>query len=272
MSNNGSNVPSELDQKQAEECYKYGLFAQCAYADSIEEAHKELAKNPTLPDSFQTLPDQLLREGRLKLLHYSSPLENVVKTDTEVLLAKLKHPDGGDELVMAFRGTEIDRKKGFFRSTVSDALTDLKFSQRPVTDIRGLKDRTDLEKCQVHEGFLTSFNDVIKGTTETRSMLDVINKDLFKEGEEKPVRVVCCGHSLGGALCTLAAFWCKATHEAFLGIDVLCYAFASPRVGDADFANKFNELLGNSFCYRFSHNKDIVPALPPAGNFMGTTW
>lgn len=71
--------------------------------------------------------------------------------------------------------------------------------------------------------------------------------------------VTICGHSLGGALVTL------------LGLDVTAntpfklptvYSYASPRTGDSQFVDTYNQLVPNSF--RIANRLDIVPALPPA--------
>jgi len=250
------DVKELTDTKELVECYEYGLFAQCAYADTVDQARTFL-RDVALPPSLEGVLDELVKEKNLRLLKYSSQLGIVVKTDTEVVLSKVKKGDGY-ELVMAFRGTETNWNNGL----ASDGLTDMKIIRTPVTNITGLNGRNDLAKCWVHNGFLKSFNDVVKGTKQHPPVTEVV-KQLFPDGE-KPVRVVCCGHSLGGALCTLAAFWCKATTEAFQGVDIFCFAYASPRVGDGNFKKKFDELVGNSACYRFTHKSDVVPAVPPA--------
>jgi triacylglycerol lipase len=61
------------------------------------------------------------------------------------------------------------------------------------------------------------------------------------------------GHSLGGALATLAL--------AELGRGQL-YTFGSPRVGDPTFSKTFKELYRS---YRFVNNNDVVPRVPLTG-------
>lgn len=58
-------------------------------------------------------------------------------------------------------------------------------------------------------------------------------------------------------------------------IEVFCYAFASPRVGNTAFRSDFLAGTGDSKplnivavkqvdkCYRFTHKGDLVPAVPP---------
>ncbi|MBW7474670.1 lipase family protein [Paenibacillus oenotherae] len=73
---------------------------------------------------------------------------------------------------------------------------------------------------------------------------------------DKPLFIT--GHSLGGALATLAALDI-ASNRGPEGIIV--YTFASPRVGDPQFARTYNRLLPNTF--RIQNEHDIVPHLPP---------
>ena len=47
-------------------------------------------------------------------------------------------------------------------------------------------------------------------------------------GGRQPSRVICTGHSLGGALATLCAPWCAIEYPK---ADVRCITFGSPRVG-----------------------------------------
>jgi triacylglycerol lipase len=71
------------------------------------------------------------------------------------------------------------------------------------------------------------------------------------------VRVVISGHSLGGALATLAA-----ANLSISGLSVYLYNFASPRVGDVSFVKMFNTNIPNAFSV--INLQDIVPTLPPA--------
>jgi len=244
--------PKEIDKDTLAECYKYGLLAYTAYADSVDEAQAFLKEInlPTTPE-YLTMGG-LIQDGNMKLLRYET-------TDTEAVVVKMKSESGnGYELVIAFRGTETTWNKGM----VSDALSDLWLVKVNVSALEGLSGRrADLRECEVHSGFLKALNSALKGTKATKSLPAVI-KELFPAGEE-PTRIVVTGHSLGGALCTLAAFWCKTV--AFPDKEVKCFAFASPRVGNPGFVAKFNELIGNNQngCYRFTHKDDVVPAVPP---------
>ena len=68
---------------------------------------------------------------------------------------------------------------------------------------------------------------------------------------------VVTGHSLGSALATLFVMKNKASHR--FDITTIC-TFASPRVGDTQFAEQFNQLPVTS--WRIVNTQDIVPKLP----------
>jgi len=69
---------------------------------------------------------------------------------------------------------------------------------------------------------------------------------------------VVTGHSLGGALTTLFVME-NSTKQKF-GVTTLC-TFASPRVGDKEFARLFGLLPIDS--WRIVNTLDLVPKLPP---------
>ena len=66
-------------------------------------------------------------------------------------------------------------------------------------------------------------------------------------------KLIISGHSLGGALATLAA-------RDFLTYPITLYTFASPRVGDMRFAATLNDQVFNAV--RVVNTEDIVPTVP----------
>ena len=68
------------------------------------------------------------------------------------------------------------------------------------------------------------------------------------------------GHSLGGAMATLAA-----ARFLELGLNVApVYVFGQPRAGDQEFADAMQIEFEERF-YRFANGLDVVPRVPPAG-------
>lgn len=90
-----------------------------------------------------------------------------------------------------------------------------------------------------------------------RSVEDLHDKDLTMAPT-----VYLAGHSLGGALATMAALDLRINLKL---PDVRVISFGSPRVGNAVFAKWFDRHVGPH--WRFTHNRDIVPSLPPV--YMG---
>jgi triacylglycerol lipase len=132
--------------------------------------------------------------------------------------------DFRDFYVLAFRGTEM-------RQLLQDVLVDLRAVPAPWKP-RG----------QVHSGFRDAF-DTVWPTIAPK--LRALTKPLF-----------ITGHSLGGALATLATAACRAA-----GIKVAAtYTFGAPRVGDGE----FTKLLAGQPFYRVVNDKDLVATVPLA--------
>ena len=68
------------------------------------------------------------------------------------------------------------------------------------------------------------------------------------------------GHSLGGALASLASAW-LAYYNIAPRQNIILYTFGSPRVGDYKYAVQHDQLVNNS--WRVVNFDDIVPHLPP---------
>lgn len=96
-----------------------------------------------------------------------------------------------------------------------------------------------------------------KGSQKKYSSSILDDKDL-----QYAPTVYVAGHSLGGALATLASIDLKMNLKL---PDVRLISFGSPRVGNAVFAEWFQKSIGPH--WRFTHNQDIVPSLPPV--YMG---
>lgn len=95
-----------------------------------------------------------------------------------------------------------------------------------------------------------------KGFTDiymsTRSqIIDIVNQ------LPKDIPLFITGHSLGGAISTLAALD-LASNTAFT--EPIVYTFGAPRVGDPKFASHYNSLIATH--WRFQNEFDIVPHLP----------
>jgi hypothetical protein len=88
--------------------------------------------------------------------------------------------------------------------------------------------RREFMECGVHFGFLRQF----------RAVEEHVSRFL-QERVGKYDRIVFTGHSLGGALATIAAMEAVVNNKT--EVPVYCHTFGSPRVGDASFSALFND-------------------------------
>ncbi|KAH9167547.1 alpha/beta-hydrolase [Lactarius sanguifluus] len=140
------------------------------------------------------------------------------------------------EIVIAFRGSH----------ELADVLTDGNLVLAPLVS-RGVEDNT---AC-VHAGFLVSYN----------SVRSVVLHAVREQLEAFPgYGVVLAGHSLGGALASLAALSVKSN---FPWVAVRLFTFGQPRTGDAEFADLLEAIVGRDNIFRAVHTWDGVPTVIP---------
>eukprot|EP00892_Ulva_mutabilis_P000708 jgi/Ulvmu1/10638/UM066_0018.1 len=160
--------------------------------------------------------------------------------DTQVYVAWLE----GGTAVFAFRGTE----------SAQDAKADIDARSTPVEWMAD-----DYPSVRGHMGFMNQFKSVCDPEVDDRHIGIVLDE---LSGGVTPTRVLCCGHSLGGALATLAAAW--AAYE-YPRADVRCITLGSPRVGNHVFSGAMKYLVGG--VHRLVHGWDPVPTMPPPTGF-----
>ncbi len=129
-------------------------------------------------------------------------------------------------LIVCFRGT----------SSGVDALVDARFLKTPAFGGRG----------RVHRGFQGALDSV---WSQLLAGVDSL-------GPSKKLFV--CGHSLGAALAELAAHRFALADYPVAGV----YVYGSPRVGNRDFMDAYNELLEEK-TFLHINNQDIVAQIPP---------
>ena len=161
-------------------------------------------------------------ENELKLLQMEL-IETYDSNGTQAILVSFRQ-----HLVLAFRGTE------------STSIKDIKADAKAV--------KTACESGgKVHSGFKEAYEEVALDIEETLSQ---------EEYAEIPLFIT--GHSLGGALATIAAK--RLTHRGGLAA---CYTFGSPRVGDEKWIASIKTPI-----YRVVNAADCVTMLPPSSDTM----
>lgn len=101
--------------------------------------------------------------------------------------------------------------------------------------------------AHVHQGFHRAFDSVLPELRQFAASLNGVNV------------VHCVGHSLGGAIATLAADWLRARGSVSRAN---LYTFGSPRVGLSLFAEKCTGRVSAGNVYRAHHETDPIPMVP----------
>ena len=127
-----------------------------------------------------------------------------------------------DKIIVAFRDTGSDKRW----ERILNMLTDARATLKKMSYL----DDSELSEIKAHEGFVSEY------MLFREKVIEYV--DMYPE---KEVHVV--GHSLGGALATLASFDIASS----LNREVNTVTFGAPRVGTSDFRNAFDELPINLF-------------------------
>ena len=159
---------------------------------------------------------------------FSARLSVLTFTDTETFGFVSRRADTGD-LYVTFRGTE----------STEDWLINLAVSQIAQPKSWG----------NVEDGFARVYSQC------SPTILDAIRA-------ASPAHVIVAGHSLGGALATL----CAADIKRALRLNTTVYTFASPRVGDPAFAERFNAECPDT--WRVVNTEDLITNVPPSTSVL----
>ncbi len=152
-------------------------------------------------------------------------------TDTQGLMGVAY----GNTFVIGFRGSE--------ETGTADWVTDLKFVQQAYPYAP-----KGISGVEVHYGFIEAY------TSVRDAVLQAVKDSPHKQ-------VVMVGHSLGGALATLAGLDVAINIP---GKEVSVYTFGSPKVGNAAFVDAYSPRVPNT--YRIVNDTDLIPSIPP-GNY-----
>lgn len=122
------------------------------------------------------------------------------------------------------------------------------------TNLQIIKKKSPFSDGRVHRGFLSAFNSIIKKEPDKES------DNLFKkhlENIKTSKYIWLTGHSLGGALASIAASYIIKEIKPISGI----YTFGSPRVGDTKYRDDLNRKLTYKY-WRFIYQNDLVADIP----------
>jgi len=193
-----------------------------------EELYNELVRYTKYASgAYQVLCPRPM--GNTLVAQFISPI-----TATQGFIAR---DDTRKELVVAFRGSR----------EISSAIIDTSLLLSPLRG-PGLPENTD---AHVHTGFLYAFRSV------GDRVLNVL-REQFKEFPQYDVTV--SGHSLGGAIASIAAL---SIRNSFPDAALRLFTFGQPRTGDHSFAELVETLIGVDNVFRGVHSFDGVPTMIP---------
>ena len=197
-----------------------------------------------LANQINALRDDLKRhiDDRLALANSSEPPEPVGLSELKSALGKVKF-----EFIRAFNEGDT---QAFLAKRKADKVAVLAFRG---TEANSWKDvKTDLDArfykgeggVKIHNGFAGAYNQV--------------REQIRKSVDELPegFSLYITGHSLGGALATIAARDLEDLQRDSLAA---CYTFGGPRVGGEEFGDDIRAPV-----YRVVNAADGVPRVPPS--------
>ncbi|BCR89853.1 lipase family protein [Aspergillus chevalieri] len=131
-------------------------------------------------------------------------------------------------LVLSFRGSR----------TIDNWIDNIDFIQEDITDV--------CNDCWAHGGWWDAWQEVADELSG--QIKDAVN-------QYPDYKMVFTGHSLGGALATIAATVLRNE-----GYTIDLYTYGSPRVGNEALSEY---ITAQGTLYRVTHTNDVVPKLPP---------
>ena len=182
-------------------------------------------------------PDKIGRICALWELRDPCVIANPRKLELPLVQTRAIVAEGHGATILAFAGTDPLVPANWF--------TDFDVKLMPGIAMPG----ATVSPGSVHRGFENGLN----------AVWDQVAAALAGRGAQP---VVVAGHSLGAALAAVAAD--RALSDENLNVRASAvYCFGMPRVGDADFALRYNDTLGAT-TYRLVHGEDIVATVPPS--------
>jgi pimeloyl-ACP methyl ester carboxylesterase len=173
------------------------------------------------------------------VVNYSNPPKPIC-AGTDLINACLVGQNA-DGIIVAFRGTLPPSLQS--AASLLDWLQDFFAEPKAAPNVPGM----------VHSGFYDATMSIMAGIAAAVQNLN--------PGPNTPIFVT--GHSLGGAMASIAAYILSQTYHLPIKQVV---TFASPKPGNAGFQTGYQAVIPNQV--RYENYQDIVPLLPPATLFI----
>jgi triacylglycerol lipase len=247
-----------LDRQEA---FFYGQFVQAAYTMFHNQNPDPLRPEPAgIPPGWEL--------GAW--IHMSDFILTLEKPEFYGIVCRKS--DEPDRRIIAIRGTEgamewfddasaLPKRfrqvpdTGYVASGFDRVYSSLKVVKRKLDEDRKAEAQAP-GAAPEQETFDGSFAEQLDQLATRREMARGVRRTADEARPQRPMVVT--GHSLGAALTTLFVMENDSKHK----FDITnCCTFASPRVGDLQFARAFDRLPIDS--WRIVNTLDLVPKLPP---------
>ena len=232
-------------------------------AEVVERWVSTLEKNDSLRSQQAKLAkpkpviQQVIEKDRLRNSHHQQTQNSFIRNnfryfnnrgrDTQAYMFRTSQ-----FVVLAFRGSQEPKD---WQTNVTTQLRNFTIRKNGVETLSSYKGR-------VHTGFFLAWASI-----EQAVLMQIARwrKEFNAKGEKLPPLYI-TGHSLGGALATMATAALLDNDINVAGV----YTFGQPRVGDRTFVNQLHTRI-NGKVFRFVNNNDIVPHVPPPFSIWNPT-
>ena len=171
---------------------------------------------------------------------------NDASTGTQVGISSAAAPDGTRDIYITFAGTKS--RTDWLKTNIR--IEDVKYPRAWLCD--SPEKEKEEKNAMVHAGFLAAYASI------REKVWDLVSDFILRTAASG--RVVICGHSLGGAVATIAAMDLMCKLEPAQKPKTHVVSFGSPHVGDASFARLFNS--------RVPHSDRVVTVYDPIPNVL----
>ncbi|KAF1954147.1 alpha/beta-hydrolase [Byssothecium circinans] len=187
--------------------------------------------NNNTPNTKVKCPGKLCEKVEAANTNTLTEFQNTAETDATGFVAT---DTTNSLIVISFRGSKSDKNW--------DSNLDV-----------GLDSFSACSGCKAHGGFKASWEE---------SQAAVVKAVKDAQAKYPKYKVIATGHSLGGAMATIAAAALRAS-----GTTVDLYTYGAPKAGNDKLAS-FLQKTDKGLSYRVVHKNDPVPALPPSVPFL----